>query len=488
MKKLLLIIVLLIVLSTFNIVYAQTNDGPEPNNSNYIHYKLQSKYISDSNIEEYWVYINTESEYDYFTALFTLHNDKVINFDINDSDNISANKYLNVYKNDSTTPEVKNKISLYTNTLNVNAAQDMRLSQEEFITALNNKSLIDTTFMYSDMLNIHTLQILEIGADIMYEDNVIVEKDIIASPIRTYDIYGQVFYEFDFLNSQYEINWIKALSSKGLAVVRQALGDGHFTTVDVFPWQLKMGYEKKRYIMQFRHPENTILKIQSTVQPVPTDITFEPPDNIHEYDSYIYGNDNSENTPEYNIYKIRKNETIKINSLRGPLKKALQINYETTKTSIGIVEWFTKYMDTGIDFKDRELKVTNQSMNKELTIMTNGYILISEFNNTSLIKIPIKYIEGVDYDISYATSDYETVEDIVNIPSFDDNNDYWQQNPGQGFEDVTTPDITNISQKIISFINIMIEPIKTLFTGIPEIYSLLIFGFGLSIVMFVLGR
>lgn len=488
MKKLLLIIVLLIVLSTYNIVYAQTNDGPEPNNSNYIHYKLQSRTLSDSNIEEYWVYINTESEYDYFTAAFVENNDKVINFSINDSDNTSVTKYLNVYKNDSTTPEAKNTISLYTNTLNVNAAQSMRLSQEEFITALNNKSLIDTTFTYNETEYINTLQILEIGASIMYEDNVIVEKDIIASPIRTYDIYGQVFYEFDFLNSQYEINWIKALSSKGLAVVRQPLGDGHFTTVDVFPWMLKMGYEKKRYIMQFRHPENTILKIQSTVQPVPTDITFEPPDNIHEYDSYIYGNDNSENTPEYNIYKIRKDETIKINSLRGPLKKALQINYETTSTSIGIVEWFTEYMDTGIDFKDRELKVTNQSLKKELTIMTNGYILISEFNGTSLIKIPTKYIEGVDYNISYSTSDYETVEDIINIPPFDDNNDYWQQNPGQGFGDVTTPDINNISQKIISYIDIMIEPIKTLFTGIPEIYTLLIFGFGLSIVMFVLGR
>ena len=145
-------------------------------------------------------------------------------------------------------------------------------------------------------------------------------------------------------------------------------------------------------------------------------------------------------------------------------------------------------MDTGIDLKDRELKVTNNSINKELTIMTNGYILISEFNSNSLIKIPTKYIEGVDYDISYSQSDYETIEDIVNIPPFDDNNDYWQQNPGQGFEDVTTPDITNIGQQITSFTNMMIAPIKTLFTGIPEIYTLLIFGFGLSIVMFVLGR
>ena len=260
---------IILLLSSINVLAdTQLNDGPEPNNPNYIHLNM--------NTDNYWVYINSDSQYDYVTASFDISEEKVTSFTINDSDGDVNVRYLNVYINGSTIPEYKNRIDLYRDLQGGNIAKEARLSLDEFITELTNKNRIDCSYIRLEELHIHTLEILEIGTTIMYQENVIVEPDIIIPPIQTYDIYGQVFYEFDFLNSHYDMDWIKAVSSKGLAVVRQALGDGHFTTVDIFPHQVKMGYLKKRYIMQFRHPENTILKIQSTVRPVPTDITFWP--------------------------------------------------------------------------------------------------------------------------------------------------------------------------------------------------------------------
>lgn len=509
MKKIFIIILLLIVIiPNYAIADDIYNSGPEPDKPYFLNYITNISGGQDlDSVNEYWVYFKDSVVQKYFTYEYvTDGSGNVINFKLKNYS--QAMNSVKIYKNDNEPYYVNSDfttLQLYNDTLNTAVAREKRLFIDDFTDKLFNGDLIENRYIYNNIEEYYFVQIKNLSIPIQdNEGNVLV--DFIEPEIPKYSIKGQKFYLYNASNyTGDKLPYIKSLQVKALALSKESLGDGNFVNVHTFPRGEKIGFLPKRYILQFQHPENSSILVESNIplMELTDDMGFEPldPELMNYYYKDAYGT-GYHTTPQNKTYEINSNQTIKITNLRqGVITYPITLLYESSLQTNGLVEWYnTRFTNLR---KIKDYKVTEQAVKKEIQLSKDEYIIFTDTTGTSRVTIPHQYIENIDYTIEIiaeyiqdSDAEDEYRNKFPNIPDISDADDFYSKdvssdfildivNKMQGNEMENTIEIVNQSKQLV---DIFTEPIKLLFKGVSELYFLIILGFGLSLVTFVLGR
>jgi hypothetical protein len=110
--------------------------------------------------------------------------------------------------------------------------------------------------------------------------------------------------------------------------------------------------------------------------------------------------------------------------------------------------------------------------------------------------IPYKTYKNSDYHYYNYSFDAKNNPTPINIGSANDmyvkqsGTTLWDSISGtvNGLTNTDLSTVSGMAGQVSSMMDIFTQPVKSLFTGVPELYGLIILGFGLALVKFVLGR
>lgn len=324
--------------------------------------------------------------------------------------------------------------------------------------------------------------------------------------IPRFEIIGQNFYEINTMELTTDTPFIQPMFDT-LVLIK----DGNEIYPQIIRQNEKFGIQRgKNLIFQFQHPSNSSLIVESNINITSSDIGFNPlnPEILESYVEEVYGGGPIPTvSTQDKIVNTTPNTAVKITRLGDDIiSKSLEVYTTASSETNGKVEWFSEVAGQYRKIRDRAITSSFAGMKKQVLIMQGEYVVFSNNTGNIQITIPAMWKDTIDYTVEYIDN-YETdinleTEYRANNPTMPDitttndiytrtvdNSMYdWIQGNTPTNGDLTIPTISNIGQQITSFTDMFIGPVKTLFTSIPELYSLIIFGFGLAIVMFVLGR
>lgn len=341
-----------------------------------------------------------------------------------------------------------------------------------------------------------------------------------------YEIIGQQIYEINGFDNITEQPYFMPKQSRALVLIKEETNIvGNYKTKDYIIEKNEKFYlpKNKISVFQFQHPAASSVMVESNfeIKSSAETIPILPKEVIDALIEEAYGGGvvDAPSTQD-TILVATPNQSIKINRLglsEDLISKMVDTYIETIIGTTGKIEWFGKNInwkptgDEPIEKKmQRDITSTMDNKQKRTSIGQYEYVIYTANTGSIKIRIPGKYKLNEDYTIEVLknytiSSEYE--DDFIatnpTIPDFGDTNDIYSKDINEnmydwitgnsGYDGSTTgelglPSITNIGEQITSFTDMFLIPIKNLFTGIPELYSLIIFGFGLGIVMFVLGR
>lgn len=339
-----------------------------------------------------------------------------------------------------------------------------------------------------------------------------------------YDVVGQLIYQINTIDAKNEFPYIMPTMTDTLILYKEKQVNGTYKTV---PITIEKGqkhifnsYETDdEIVFQFQHPAGSSIQVESnfTIRTSNHEISPLPKEVIDALLEEVYGGGIGDIPSNEDTRLIATpNQSVKINTLglsEKLISEMVDAYIETTIGTTGKIEWFGQDInwkpqgDEPIRKKmQRNVTDTMNNKQKRISIGQYEYVIFTADTGSINIRIPSKFILNKDYNIeilkNYVVPPELEDEFVLNnpiIPDFGDTNDVYSKDINDNMydwitgqsgigSDINIPTISNVGEQITSFTDMFLGPVKTLFTGIPELYSLIIFGFGLAIVMFVLGR
>lgn len=322
-----------------------------------------------------------------------------------------------------------------------------------------------------------------------------------------YEIIGQAFYQINGLDDTSQIPYIKP-NVKTLFLMRYQDGTTYKTEPITLEANVKYMFSQgKKYVLQFQHPSNSSILVESNFNISTSADVFQPLDAsvMESLINEVYGSGEIPIVQSQDkIVITTPTKAVKITRLGEDIvTQSLEVYTTASSETSGKVEWFSSVDGLLRKIRDRAITSTFAGMKKQVLIMQGEYCVFSNTSGNIQVTIPSKWKEGIDYSVEYITnyavdptveSDYRSTNPIM--PDIASTNDVYtrtvdssvydwvQQTQGTG----SSTDIMNTMKQTTETLTMFINPVKEFFTSMPELYGLIVLTFGLSIVLFVLGR
>lgn len=313
-----------------------------------------------------------------------------------------------------------------------------------------------------------------------------------------------------------EIPYIKPNSTTEIIYKYEDNGNIVFKSEQISPNEKFYLQTNTNYIIKFIHEPTKTIYVESnfTLQDTQERISLESDESLKEQ---IISNGGSliEESPQDHKFEINAYKDIKITNLKT--KNAIGVGEIIQAYVMGNANSHLKIHGYGYNdeqiYKKFEYYLDGSNMGKPyaISISPQEFIVLEETNGTSLITIRAKFIKDTDFQVEYypeypfdgniETTYQSTNPTPPNIGNVNDMyvqpvTDFWGSIVGGGTPDWTgiNPDTSELTlaigqvSNIKGFTEIFIQPVTYLFTGVPEIYAIIVFALGLSVVKFVLGR